>query len=315
MKNLTLRQLKVFLSVAKHLSFTRAAEELYLSVPAVSQQIRELEGDIGLRLFERYGRKNVELTTAGEYLITYAKRILLTIKEADITMKQLHGTGNETLTVGLVSTAKYFLPQILAEFKNEYGIIKIKIEVRNRFQLIELIRDGSIDIAIMGRPPKELEVRAEIFAIHPHVFIASPNHWLSKKEGIHPSMLNQVEIISREAGSGTRNLMQTFFETHSVKPIISMEMSSNETIKQAVIADLGISFVSLHTLGLELLHGKLNILDIEETPVDRMWYLVALSNHKKSRVAQAFKYFMLERGTNILEKIFDHAQAPKFFNK
>jgi LysR family transcriptional regulator, low CO2-responsive transcriptional regulator len=311
MKNVTLRQLKVFLSVSRLLSFTQAANELSLSVPAISQQIKELETDIGLKLFIRNGRKKTELTTAGEYLTEYARRVLLTIKEADLMMKQLQGRGDESLTIGLVSTAKYMVPKMLSDFKSEYGELRVRLEVRNRNQLIELLNEGIIDIAIMGTPPKELDARAEAFAIHPHAFIASPHHWLSNKSEIHPSALNKIEIISRENGSGTRNLMERFFRDYSIKPSITMEMSSNESIKQAVIANLGISFVSLHTVGPDLLRGDIKILDIEETPIDRMWYLVALNNQQVSRAAQAFRYFMLERGEHLVANMFNYLSHYK----
>ena len=308
MKNLTLRQFRIFAAAAKHNSFARAAEDLHLSAPAVSMQIREMEQEVGAPLFARVGR-SVELTSAGEYLLVFAKKIQLTLKEAEAVMQKLKGAETGTLAIGLVSTAKYFLPQMLGLFREEHPGVQIRIEVRNRQQLIALLRDGDIDLAVMGRPPKELDTRAEMFAHQPHAFIASPKHPLSKLDSILASALNDEELISREEGSGTRVLMRQFIAHHRLNPSITMEMSSNESIKQAVIAGLGISFVSLHTVGLETERGKLAILPIENTPVIRTWHVVALTQRNLSPAAEAFRYFTLERGAKLIEQQFPHLQV------
>jgi LysR family transcriptional regulator, low CO2-responsive transcriptional regulator len=295
MRNLTLRQIKIFLSASKHMSFTRAAEELHISAPAISMQIKEMEDDMGVILFLRENKK-VILTTAGEYFLVYARRVSSTLIEANNMM--------ERLKIGLVSTAKYFLPQMLSEFKKDYPNLQIKIEVRNRQQLIELLRDGELDIAIMGQPPKEIDTRIEAFASHPHGFVASPKNSLAEKINISPEALNHFEMISREPGSGTRALMEKFFGEHHISPIISMEMSSNETIKQAIIAELGISFLSLHTIGNELVNKQLTILDVQGTPIIRTWHVVALAKRNATQATEAFRYFMLEKGAEILTKSF-----------
>lgn len=303
MKNLTLRQIRIFLSASKHMSFSRAAEELHISAPAVSLQIKEMEDDMGVSLFSRENRK-VELTSAGEYFLVYARRISSTLSEASVMMGRLRGTSTEGLRVGLVSTAKYFLPQMLVEFKKDYVNLKVKLEVRNRQQLVELLRDGEIDVAIMGLPPKEMDTRVEPFANHPHVFVSSPMNPLAGKSNIPPESLVQFEIISREMGSGTRSIMEKYFSEHHISPMISMEMSSNETIKQAVMADLGISFVSLHTIGSEVANKQMVILDVQNTPIMRTWHVVALTKRNTSQAAEAFRYFMLEKGYSILNKLF-----------
>lgn len=300
LRNLSMRQLRVFLAAARHLSFSKAAAELSLTAPAVSMQIREMESDLGIELFARVGRR-VELTTAGEYFLVYAKRIAANLRDAEVTLSKLSGTGAGILKIGLVSTAKYFLPQLLARFREEHFGLQIKLEVRNRDQMVELLRDGDIDLAIMGRTPADLDTRIESFAAHPHAFIASPEHPLASEQGISPIALNQVELISREAGSGTRAIMERFLKERGLTPRVSMEMSSNESIKQAVMADLGISFVSLHTVGLEVTHGKLAVLDIDETPVSRAWHVVALNRANHSPAAEAFRYFVLEHGAAILD--------------
>lgn len=309
MKNLTLRQIRIFLCAVKHMNFSKAAEELHVTAPAVSLQIKEMEEDIGVSLFLREGRR-VELTSAGEYFLLYARRIISTLKEADDTMERLRGQDARVLKIGLVSTAKYFVPKILAQFKQEYPKVQIRIDVRNRQQLVELLREGEIDIAVMGRPPQEIDTRVEAFADHPHAFIASPEHKLATMENISPKMLNQFELITREHGSGTRHIMENFLAEHEASPVISMEMSSNESIKQAVMANLGISFVSLHTVGLELGNRQIAVLDVQGTPIIRTWHVVALSKRNLSQAAEAFRYFMLEKGGELLNDMFK-AVEPK----
>ena len=196
---------------------------------------------------------------------------------------------------------------MLAEFKKDFPNLQIKIEARNRQQLVELLRDGEIDIAIMGLPPKEIDTRVESFANHPHVFIACPTNPLVDKSNIPPDALTQFEIISREPGSGTRSIMEKYFAEHGIAPIVSMEMSSNETIKQAVMADLGISFVSLHTIGSELVNKQIAILDIQDTPITRTWHVVALNKRNASQAAEAFRYFMLEKGGEMLTRMFSES--------
>ena len=302
LRNLTLRQLRVFLAAARHLSFSKAAEELNLTAPAVSMQIKEMESDLGVEVFSRTGRR-VELTTAGEYFLVYAKRIAGTLREAEITLAKLRGAESGTLRIGLVSTAKYFLPQLLARFRHEHFGLQVRLEIRNRDQMVELLRDGEIDLAVMGRTPADMDTRVEVFAEHPHAFISSPEHPLARQQGIAPVALNQFELITREQGSGTRVLMERFLKDRGLTPRVSMEMSSNESVKQAVIADLGISFVSLHTVGLEVAHDKIAILDIDETPITRAWHVVALNGSPQSPAAEAFRYFVLEHGAAILEEL------------
>ena len=303
MKNLTLRQIRIFLSASKHMSFTRAAEELHISAPAISLQIKEMEDDMGVHLFTRENRK-VALTSAGEYFLLYARRVSSTLNEANTMMERFRGTQFRHLKIGMVSTAEYFLPQMLAEFKKDYPNLQVRIEIRNRPQLIELLRDGEIDIALMGRPPKEIDTRVEPFASNPHVFIASPQNPLAGKLNVAAEALTEFEIIAREPRSGTRAIMKNYFAEHNISPIVSMEMSSNEAIKQAVIANLGISFVSLHTIGQELASNKIALLDIQDTPIMRTWHVVALSKRNASQAAEAFRYFMLEKGSEMLTLMF-----------
>ena len=166
MKNATFRQLRVFSEVARHLSFSKAAQALHLTPPAITMQVKELEGHVGMPLFERSGRQ-VALTTAGEYMLVFARRMLATLKDAEDTAARLQRLEVGTLTIGMVSTAKYFLPRLLAEFRREHSGIEVKLAVGNREQLVRMLQANELDIAIMGRPPKELATRAEPFAAHP----------------------------------------------------------------------------------------------------------------------------------------------------
>jgi DNA-binding transcriptional LysR family regulator len=295
MKNVTFRQLRVFTEVAKHLSFVRAAEILHLTPPAVTMQIKELEASVELPLFHREGRK-VALTTAGEYFLVYARRLLATLKDTDDAMARLRGIEAGTLSVGLVSTAKYFVPQLLARFREEHPGIDVRLVVApNREQLVTLLQAGEVDVAVMGRPPKELAMRAEHFAAHPLVIVAPPGHPLLALDHVPAAALAPYRFIVREPGSGTRAAMDSFFTLHRVEIQVAMQMPSNETIKQAVIAGMGLAFLSLHTMGLELRAGVLKRLDVEDTPVMRTWNLVHPQGRVLSPAAEAFRYFMLDR--------------------
>jgi LysR family transcriptional regulator, low CO2-responsive transcriptional regulator len=298
--NVTFRQLQVFAEVAKLGSMSRAAASLHLTPPAVSMQIKEVESQVGLPLFDRQGR-SVSLSTAGEYFLVHARRLLANLKEADDAMARFKRLEHGLLTIGIVSTAKYFVPHLLARFHEEHAGIDVKLRVvGNRGQLVALMQAAEVDLAVMGRPPKELATRAEAFAAHPMVFVASPQHPLVGVGHAPPGALQGQPFIVREIGSGTRAAMEAFFAEHRVEPRITMEMSSNETIKQAVIAGMGLSFLSLHTIGLEVRSGLLRLLDIEGTPLMRTWNVVHLQSRVLSPAAEAFRYFIIEHGEAFL---------------
>ena len=190
MKNATFRQLRVFCEVARQMSFSRAAQALHLTPPAVTMQVKELEGHIGMPLFQRDGRR-ISLTTSGEYMLVYARRVLATLKEAEDAAARLQRLEIGTLSIGMVSTAEYFLPRLLAEFRREHQGVDVRLAVGNRDQLVRMLQANEVDIAIMGRPPKEMATRAEPFAAQPHVFIAPPDHPLARRgrlpvEALHP---------------------------------------------------------------------------------------------------------------------------------
>ncbi len=291
--------------MAKHLSFARAAENLHITPPAVTMQIKELEAGIGLPLFHRQGRQ-VALTTVGEYLLVYARKILSTLKDAEDAVARLQHAEVGRLNIGMVSTAKYWLLKMMADFKDKHEAVDFRISIGNREQLVALLDNNEVDIAIMGRPPKDMEVRAEPFAAHPHVFVARPGHPLSRRGQLTVEDLRPLELLARENGSGTRAAMEKFFADARIDPRVKMEFPSNETLKQAVMAGLGIGFVSLHTLASELQHREIAILDIHTTPVVRSWNIV----HKRSKIlspaAEAFRYYILEQGEARLAEQFGH---------
>jgi DNA-binding transcriptional LysR family regulator len=303
MRGVSLRQLSVFAAVAKHLSFARAAEELHLTQPAISMQIKELEAAVELPLFERAGR-SVRLTMPGEYFLVYARRVLGTLKEAGDAMAKLRRVQGGRITIGMVSTAKYFLPRMLARFRAQHPAVEMRLESGNREQLSKLLHDNEVDLAVMGRPPRELDTRAEPFAAHPLAVIASPEHPFARRRQIPAKALSAEEFIVREPGSGTRAAMEHYFRDQKIAPAQTMEMSSNETIKQAVIAGMGLAFISMHTVALEVSAGQLAVLDVAGLPLVRRWYIVNIRAKPLSPAAEAFRYFVLDQGETLLARQF-----------
>jgi len=263
-------------------------------------QIKELEGQVGLPLFDRGGR-SVALTVTGEYLLVYVRKILATLKDAEDAVARLSGLQTGRLTIGMVSTAKYFVPRLMARFRAEHPGIEVRLAIGgNREQLVALLQANEVDLAIMGRPPRELATRAEPFASHPHVIVTPPDHPLVKAGHAPAAALADYEFLIREEGSGTRAAMEKFFADHRLEPRVAMEMTSNETIKQAVMAGMGISFLSLHTIGLELKAGLIAVPDIEDLPLAKRWYIVNTLAKTLSPAAEAFRYFMLEEAERFL---------------
>ena len=301
MRNVTLRQMRVFAMVARHLSFTRAARELHLTQPAVSQQVKLLEAGIGLPLFEHIGRK-VQLTHAGAELLRYANQAVDLMRAAGEALAAMRGLRRGVLQLGAVSTAKYFAPSLLAAFTPAYPEVTIKFSVGNREEIIKQLAANEIDLVIMGRPPRELDTIAEPFAKHPLVIIAAPDHALARKRRIPLKQLGTENFLIREEGSGTRASLEHVFRDRGATYHASMEVSSNETIKQAVMAGMGISFISMHTVGLELKAGKLVILDVIGLPIVRDWYVIHLREKRLSPIAAAFRGFLLERGAVIIQQ-------------
>jgi DNA-binding transcriptional LysR family regulator len=281
----------------------RAAAALHLTPPAVSMQIKEVESQVGLPLFDRQGR-TVSLSTAGEYFLVHARRLLVALKDADDEMAHFRKLESGLLSVGLVNTAQYFVPQLLTRFRTEHPGVELRLRVgSNREELATLLQHGEVDVAIMGRPPEEMGMSAESFAPHPHVFVAPPGHPLLSLDRPLVSALAGWPLIVREPASGTRALMDRFFQDHRLQPRIAMEMPNNETIKQAVMAGMGLGFLSLHTLALELRAGLLCIVRLEVAPVVRTWNIVRMQSKMLSPAAEALRCFILEHGETFLAEL------------
>lgn len=305
--NITFRQLRIAVEVARLGSMARAAELLHLTPPAVSMQVKELESQVGLQLFDRQGR-TATLTSAGEHFIVHARRLLGHLKDAEHAMARLRRVEHGRLTIGLVSTAKYFVPHLLARFRDEHPGVEVRLHVAaNREQLVVLMQSGDVDLSVMGRPPEELDARAEAFAPHPLAFVAAPTHPLAVQasgastESVPARAMNQWPMLVREPASGTRAAMDRWFADHGLAPQIAMEMPSSETLKQAVMAGMGLSFLSLHTIALERRLGLLQVLPVQDTPIVRAWNVVHLGSKVLSPAAEAFRYFVLENGRAWLE--------------
>ncbi len=299
MKNITLRQLKVFEAVASHLSFSRAAEELHLTQPAVSMQVHSLAEQAGVPLFEQLG-KRIHLTTAGEELLRHVRHINRQIGEASEAMAAIRGSRTGQLTLGVVSSAKYFAPRLLVAFRNRYPEAELSLGVFNRETLVGQLADNKIDLAIMGAPPPEVETKSAIITEHPLVIIGAPQNALAGRKRIQPATLADQPFMIRESGSGTRSAMERYFHEHQVVLNKTLVMTSNETIKQAVMAGMGISFISEHSIGLELSVGRLIKLPVVGTPIIRYWHVVHRAQKKLLPIASAFLDFMASEGKRLI---------------
>ena len=300
MRHATMRQLQVFECAVRHVSFSRAAEELHLTQPAVSMQIREIEASAGVPLFERINGK-LFVTEAGQELTVHAREILRALDSADEALDALKGLRGGRIEIAVTSTAQYLVPQLLVEFRRRFPAVEMRLSARNRKAVIEQLIGNEVALAIMGRPPEAAATEGTPFAPHPFVIVAAPDHRLASRRRIPVAALADETLLVREPGSGTRTAMESYFGEHGVEISDGMELASNETIKQAVMAGMGISFISRHTVGLELRTGRLALLRVQGLPVMRQWYVVHLASKRLSPAAAAFKAFVLAHGRAILE--------------
>lgn len=310
MRSATVRQLQIFSVAASHLSFARAAEKLHLTHAAISLQIKQLEDVCGTQLFDRIGKK-VFLTEAGDILLDHARQILQSLKDADESLMALKGLKGGRVTIAVTSTAEYFAPGLLAEFRKAQADVRVRLLVDNREEVSRMLISNEVDLAIMGRPPADMEAEATTFAPHPFVIVAGADHPLVGRSALTLDDIAQETMIVREAGSGTRLAMEGFFREHAIEPNIDMEMGSNEAIKQAVVAGLGISFISQHTLGLELSAGRLVVLPVEGMPVMRRWFLVRHKSKRLTPALGAFWDFVLEFAPDYLKRLEHQAAGDK----
>ena len=302
MKSATFRQVKVFETVARHLSYSRAAEELRMSQPGVSTHIKQLEAHAGVPLFEQLGRK-VYLTGAGQEMLRYSRAIIQQLKEADEALAALKGMRGGRLNIAVISAGDYFFPGLLAEFCRRHEGVTVRLSVNNREEILRQLTENTTDLTVLLRPPENRDIVAEAFAPQPHVIIAPPDHALARKRNIPLQALANEAFIVREQGSDTRLAMEELLAESRIRFKIAMEIQSTETIKQAVIAGMGISFLSAHTIGLELELGRLSVLDVDGFPVMRKWHIVHHRNKRLPPVAVAFKQFLLEEGAAQIERL------------
>ncbi|MDP2760519.1 MAG: LysR family transcriptional regulator [Sideroxyarcus sp.] len=291
---LSLRQLQIFESVARHLNHSRAAAELFLSQPAVSMQIKQAEQAIGLPLFEQAG-KRMFLTEAGGELLHYSRSVLQLMQEMEGVFDAMKGLEHGHLNIAVVSTANYFMPQLLAKFIQAHPKIQVGLSVANRDTVVRQLDDNSADLGIMGQPPAGTNMLARPFLTNPLVTIASPTHPLAHTKKIQPHQLAKETFLLREKGSGTRGVVERYFDSHGLPLPAHMEMDTNEAIKQSVQAGIGIGIISRHGIEMELETKRLVVLDVDHFPIVRHWYIVQRKDKRPSLSAVEFQHFLLSQ--------------------
>ncbi|MER9714520.1 LysR family transcriptional regulator [Mesorhizobium sp. M0174] len=309
-EKVTLRQLQIFLAAVEHRSFWRAAAQLELSPPAVSMQMAKLSEALGSTLFEKDGR-SIQLTAAATALIPYAERMTEALHEAQGVLSALQGRLNGLVRVAMVTTSRNFGPHLLQEFRRRHPDVLIESIIANREGVIKRLEANQIDIALMGRPPQRLEVEALPFAKHPYVLIGHPLNALAKRKLISRRELSHQPFFVREEGSGTRMVHENYFLSERLQLPNASMMDSNENIKQAVMADMGIAFISAHTVALELQAKKLAILAADGMPTMREWFVLHLKRKKLSPAAQSFKAFVRDQGPALMRRLFGMLEKKK----
>lgn len=289
----TLHQLKVFETTARKGSFTKAAAELDITQPTVSAQVKQLTKATGLPLFEQIG-KRLYLTNAGQELLTTCQDIFEKLDNFEMKIADLKGTKQGQLKLGVITTAKYFIPRLLGSFCQKYPDIDISLDVTNHQKLQRRMKDNLDDLYVLSQPPEDMDLYAHSFLENPLVVIARKDHPLANRNNIPIEYLNDETFIMRESGSGTRQATQKLFGRHGVSPQVRLELGSNEAIKQAIAGGLGISVLSKHTLISQEALNELTILDVEYFPIQRYWYVAHLEGKQLSVIAQTFLEYLLK---------------------
>lgn len=307
-RHVTLRQLQIFEAIGRLKNFTRVAEELFLTQSTVSTQVKHLTDLAGIPLVEVVGRKTY-LTEAGEILFHACQDVINRLDNVEMAFADLKGIKTGTLKLSVISTAKYFAPEVLGKFWQLHPDIEVSLEVNNKENILQRLRDNEDDLYILGHnPPKELDIESIEFAANPLYVMASKKHPLAKrKEQISLKELAEQSLILREPGSGIRDVIETIAKSKGLKPNIRMVLSNNEAIKHALIGQLGISVLSLHTILLEGAKGPIALLNVEEFPVHRKWHLVYRKGKELSVVAKSFIEFLHEEGERLSRQIDDLA--------
>ena len=294
----TLHQLKVFEATARHRSFTRAAEELFLTQPTVSMQVKQLTKAIGLPLFEQVGKK-LYLTEAGKQLFTTCEDIFVKLDQLEMNIADLKGMKQGKLRIAVITTTKYFMPRLLGPFCQLYPGIDVALTVTNHEQVIERLAHNQDDLYVMSQLPEHIDVKAYPFLENPLVVVAPRTHPLANERNIPLKRLAEEMFIMREPGSGTRRSFQQLLDAHNLSVRVRLELGSNEAIKQAIAGQLGLSVLSRHTLTSD--SEELTILDVEGFPLPRQWYIVSLSGKQLSVVAKTFLDYLQEAAAQLSE--------------
>ena len=297
MRNVTLKQLRAASAVGRSGKIVSAAKELNLTPPAVTLQLQQLEAVTGFQLFDR-NSDGVRPTDAGRAVLETAGQIWSLLAACEDRLLQLRGIAAGRVSIGVVSTAKYFSPRMIASFAKQHAGVEVRLSVGNRGDIIELLRNFQVDIAIMGQPPRDMPVEASPFGGHPLVIVAAPDHRLAGRTGVARADLADEPFLLREEGSGTRSSMEMFLNALGSRAgSLRIEMGSNETIKQAVMAGLGIAFISAHPIAAEVESGRLVTLDVEGLPVWRQWFVVRRLDKALMPAVQAFAAFLITEGS------------------
>ena len=305
----TLQQMRLFEAVARHGSITRAAEEVHLTQPSVSMQVKTLEDKIGQPLTEQVG-KALKLTRAGEEVARASREVLARLDELEVTLADMQRAVAGPLSVSVVSTAKYFLPQLVGQFKRRHPRVEPRLQITNRAQVLERIARDADDLYIMGRPPEGEAVEADPFLEHVIVFVAPPDHPLVGRKNIPLARRAAENVIRREQGSGTRAAVDGLCRAAGVSLATHLEFDDIEAIKQGVISGLGVAYLSLHSLRLELAAGELAVLDVEGFPLRRRWYAVHRRGKRLSNAAQGFLDFLQNESGEVLGETAGTAGWP-----
>ena len=312
MYHASFRQLQSLVLVARHQSVSRAAEALHVTQPAVSLQLRTLEEIAGTALTRKLGRA-IQLTAAGEVLVEFSERILRLWEQAGDELAALNGVSSGTLRIGAVTTAEHLLPPLLVPFTMERPGVRLKLQVGNRGEILNMLARHEIDLAIMGTPPREMRTNAARFARHPMGFVASPAHPLMKKKKISLPDILHASLLVRERGSGTRTAVEKLFKEGGHPLNFSSEVSSNEAIKRMVSAGLGVGFLSVHACALEFEAGLLKLLPVAGNPVEADWHVMHLVDAPIPTVAAAFQDFVIDQGQALVQRELEafYRRAPK----
>lgn len=293
--HITMRQLRVFEAVARHLSYTRAAEELHLTQPAVSMQVKQLERMVELPLVEVVGRR-VHLTRAGRAMLAHSRAMLSQLRDIETDVNRMRGVDGGCLHICIAPTVNYFATRLLAGFRAKYPAVDIRLEVADGGELARRLANNEPDLVLMGRPPPGLGVEATAFMENPLIVIASPRHPLAGQAKIPLEDIAGESFILRTPGGGARRAFFALLDKHGIAPAPPAESPNDETVKQRVEAGLGLAVVSAHTVELELDAGRLAALDLRHFPIMRKWYVAYRKGKRLSQTGQAFFEFVLREG-------------------